>query len=158
MSIKIAYETCKWLLKKSEYLDWLNPEKRPDHYGSLWMKGKPGTGKSTLMKFALSNSRRSMKDRIVISFFFNARGADLEKSTVGMYRSLLLQLLERLPQLQYVFEFIGFANWNSDSDRMWSIESLKDLFQQVVQSLGQNAVACFLSMPWMNATKIRFVI
>jgi hypothetical protein len=46
-------KTCKWLLKKSEYLDWLDIAKLPDHHGFLWMKGKPGTGKSTLMKFAL---------------------------------------------------------------------------------------------------------
>jgi len=145
MSIKNAHtKTCKWLLKKSEYLDWLDTENLPEHHGFLWMKGKPGTGKSTLMKFAFANSRKSMRDKTILSFFFNARGSDLEKSTSGMYRSLLLQLLKRLPHLQVVFESPGFTNWNTSSDRIWSIELLKDLFQQAVQSLGQHSVTCFI--------------
>jgi len=144
-SIKAAHrKTCRWLLEKSEYRDWLDIQKLPNHHGFLWIKGKPGTGKSTLMKFALANSRRFMKDTTVISFFFNARGTALEKSTIGMYRSLLVQILEQLPKLQDVFESVGFANWNINSDRNWSIESLKDLFQQTVQSLGQKVVMCFI--------------
>jgi ankyrin repeat protein len=145
MSIKTAHsKTCKWLLKKSEYLDWLDPKKLTDHQGFLWLKGKPGTGKSTLMKFALAHARRSMKDTTVISFFFNARGVDLEKSTAGMYRSLLLQLLERVPRLQDIFAILGFASWNASSAYAWSIETLKDLFQQAVQSLADCSVACFI--------------
>lgn len=100
MTIKNAHvKTCKWLLKNSEYVDWLNPTKLGEHYGFLWIKGKPGTGKSTLMKFALTNARKAMEDTIVILFFFNARGEDLEKATIGTYWSLLLQLLEQLPAL-----------------------------------------------------------
>jgi hypothetical protein len=97
-----------------------------------------------LMKFAFANARKVMKDRIVISFFFNARGADLEKSTIGMYRSLLLQLLERLPELQCVFESLGFPTWNSTGHQSWSIESLKDLFEQAMRLLGQFSVGCFI--------------
>ena len=145
MSVKIAHsKTCKWLLKKSDYLEWLDIAKLPDHHGFLWMKGKPGTGKSTLMKYVLTSSRRSLKDHTVVSFFFNARGSDLEKSTIGMYRSLLLQLLERLPQLQSVFESVGLTSWNYTSNYMWTIEALKGLFQQAVRSLSYNAVACFI--------------
>ena len=144
MSVKAAHaKTCKWLRQKSEYLHWLDPQKLPDHLGFLWMRESPEPAR-TLMKYALANSRKHTKDRTVISFFFNARGVDLEKSTVGMYRSLLLQLLERLPELQCVFESLGFACWNSSNDHTWSIESLKDLFQQTIQSLGQNAVTCFI--------------
>jgi hypothetical protein len=145
MTIKTAHaKTCKWLLKKSEYLDWLDVTKQGEHHGFLWIKGKPGTGKSTLMKFAFANTRKVMKDRIVISFFFNARGADLEKSTLGMYRSLLFQLLERLPELQCVFESLGFATWNRTGHQSWSIESLKDLFEQAMRLLGQFSVGCFI--------------
>ena len=86
ITIKNAHaKTCKWLLEKSEYLNWLDATKLGKHHGFLWIKGKPGTGKSTLMKFALINARKTMKDRIVISFFFNARGEYIEKSTVGIY-------------------------------------------------------------------------
>ena len=108
MTIKNAHaKTCKWLLKNSEYVDWLDATKLSEHHGFLWIKGKPGTGKSTLMKFALAVARKTMKDMIIISFFFNARGEELEKSTIGAYRSLLLQLVERLPALQCVFDLLG---------------------------------------------------
>ncbi|KIX05149.1 uncharacterized protein Z518_06021 [Rhinocladiella mackenziei CBS 650.93] len=144
MTIKKAHaKTCTWLLRKSEYLDWLDPNKLSQHHGFLWIKGKPGTGKSTLMKFALANARKVIKNEIVISFFFNARGDDLEKSTVGMYRSLLLQLLERLPALQSIFDCLGLAAWDS-SCHEWRIESLQTLFDEAVQGLGKSSLVCFI--------------
>ncbi len=50
------------------------------------------------MKFAVEDARKAMTET-VISFFFNARGEDLEKSTLGMYRSLLFQILKAIPDL-----------------------------------------------------------
>jgi len=142
MAIKNAHaKTCGWLLKKSEYLDWLDPSKLGEHHSVLWIKGKPGTGKSTLMKFAFRNARKAMKDRIVISFFFNGRGTELEKSTIGMYRSLLFQLLKQLPALQRVFD--GLVTWNNGGHQ-WNFESLKALFGQAVQSLGKSSLVCFI--------------
>ncbi|KAK3681682.1 hypothetical protein B0T22DRAFT_433996 [Podospora appendiculata] len=145
MSVKTAHlKTCQWLLKRPEYRDWVDKRKSGQHHGFLWMRGKAGAGKSTLMKFALKLARSRMKDKVIISFFFNARGDDLEKSTLGMYRSLLLQLLERLPRLQKVFEDLGFASWNTKGNYNWSIESLKDLFEQSILFLEESPVTCFI--------------
>ncbi|KAI9775928.1 MAG: hypothetical protein M1839_000717 [Geoglossum umbratile] len=145
ITIKNAHaRTCKWLLKKSEYLDWLDATKLSEHHGFLWIKGKPGTGKSTLMKFALTNAHQTMKDKIVISFFFNARGERLEKSTVGTYRSLLLQLLERLPALRRVFESLGLSTSSISANHQWSVESLKALLGQTIQRLGESFIVCFI--------------
>jgi ankyrin repeat protein len=159
MTIKRAHaKTCEWLLKKSEYLDWLDAAKLHEHYGFLWIKGKPGTGKSTMMKFALNNSRKTMKDRIIVSFFFNARGADLERTTIGMYRSLLVQLLERLPELQCVFEYLGFT-WNNSRHYEWSVELLNDLFEQAIQLLGQSSVVCFIdALDECNERQVRDLV
>ncbi|KAI9773186.1 MAG: hypothetical protein M1840_008307 [Geoglossum simile] len=85
-----------------------------------------------------------MKDRIVISFFFNARDEGLEKSTLGTYRSLLLQLLEQLPALQCVFNSLGFSTSSISTCYQWSIESLKILLEQAIQSLGRSSVVCFI--------------
>ena len=145
MTIKSGHaKTCKWLLKMQEYLDWLDVNKLVEHHGFLWIKGKPGTGKSTLMKFAHAHARKTMKDKIITPFFFNARGEDLEKSTAGMYRSLLLQLLERTPELQCVFDSLGLAAMSSSGSHQWSVETLKELFEQAIQLLGGRSLICFI--------------
>jgi ankyrin repeat protein len=137
-SIKKAHaKTCRWLLKNPHYLDWLDTSGLSAHCGILWIKGKPGTGKSTLMKFAVSNAGLTMKQKIIISFFLNARGDDLEKSTIGLYRSLLLQLLEKRPDLRCVLD-------NVRAGHQWSTESLKSLFEEALLSLGEASVVCFI--------------
>ena len=141
-TIKNAHtKTCKWLLRTSQYKEWLEDTKISDHHGFLWMKGKPGTGKSTLMKFAYANAKKAMGDTIVISFFFNARGEDLEKSVLGMYRSLLFQLLKQLPDIQNPFKLLTPSGSN-DFDR--DIETAKILFSRVVERLGRRRLACFI--------------
>jgi ankyrin repeat protein/nucleoside phosphorylase len=145
MTIRNAHaRTCKWLLKNSEYLDWLDAGSLNKHHGFLWIRGKPGTGKSTLMKFALVNAQETMKDKIMISFFFNARGQDIEKSTIGTYRSLLLQLLERLPALQSVFDSFDLSRSRFSTNYQWTIESLKKLIEQAIKRLGESSVVCFI--------------
>jgi ABC-type glutathione transport system ATPase component len=81
--------TCAWLSETSEYNDWLDMSKTNEHGGFMWIKGKPGVGKSTIMKFILEHARRSRKDATILTFFFHARGSHLEKSTMGAYRALL---------------------------------------------------------------------
>ncbi|THZ63580.1 purine and uridine phosphorylase [Aureobasidium pullulans] len=77
--------TCKWLFSKSEYLDWQDEQKLHEHHGFLWIKGKPGAGKSAIMKFAYSEAQARSNNSAVVSYFFNARGERLEKSTCGIY-------------------------------------------------------------------------
>ncbi|KAK3342018.1 hypothetical protein B0T25DRAFT_511525 [Lasiosphaeria hispida] len=139
LAIKASHpKTCQWLLEQPEYLDWTNASKLTAHHGFLWIRGHAGTGKSMLMRFALDRERKK-KDKIVISFFFNARGYELERSTLGMYRSLLLQILEKAPRLQKVFDVLALTVAPSDGHE-WSIESLKTVLQQAVLELGGTAL------------------
>ncbi|KAF2818148.1 Pfs, NB-ARC and ankyrin domain protein [Ophiobolus disseminans] len=145
MTIKTAHaKTCKWLLKSEQYLNWLDTTKVGRHHGFLWIKGNAGTGKSTLMKFALVNARKTIKDHIVLSFFFNARGEDMEKSTIGTYRSLLLQLLKRLPTLQSIFDSLILPTSSFTADHQWNVESLKTMLEQAIRALGDSSVVCFV--------------
>ncbi|KAM0553312.1 hypothetical protein ACHAPJ_007325 [Fusarium lateritium] len=140
---KAHTKTCTWLPETSAYRDWLDPNKIKDHHGFVWIRGKPGAGKSTLMKFMLTNAQKEMKDKIIISFFFHARGDVLEKSTAGMYRSLLWQLLTRRPDLTRILnspELLARA----DKFRDWSLESLKTLFDEAVRQLAQSSLLCFI--------------
>ncbi|KAM3456540.1 hypothetical protein NHJ6243_008163 [Beauveria neobassiana] len=90
--------TCTWVLKESTYKQWSSADR-----GLFWMKGHPGVGKSTLIKFIMEEIKRTRyvdKMRsIVVSFFFNKRAADdLEKTRLGFYRSVLHQLLDQCPE------------------------------------------------------------
>ncbi|UPK94202.1 hypothetical protein LCI18_005137 [Fusarium solani-melongenae] len=144
ISINKAHsKTCHWFLKLPQYLEWVDPQKHA-HRGFLWMRGKPGSGKSTIMKFIYREmkTKRSPGDAITASFFFYARGEDLEKSIQGMYRSLLLQLLEGYPDLQNVLddaEFIPRCQTGCPP-----LNVLKDLFHNAVSNLGQRTFTCFI--------------
>ncbi|KAL7919128.1 ankyrin repeat-containing domain protein [Trichoderma austrokoningii] len=77
----------------------------------------------------------------VVSFFFNARGDVLEKSTTGMYRSLLLQLLERFPDLKTVCED---PNFGVQSGNCPSSEDIQTLFRTAISVLGRRSLTCFI--------------
>ena len=144
-TIKTAHaRTCEWILKKTEYQDWLDISKTQNHHGVLWIKGKPGSGKSTLVKFAVANARKTRAETAVISFFFNARGEDLEKSTLGMYRSLLYQILNTFPDLQSVLDCLRPNVPREGETYKWEKDDLQNLFTAAIQNLGQRRLMCFI--------------
>lgn len=121
-------ETCRWLFDTDEYIRWRDPDFRKIH-GGLWIKGKPGAGKSTLTKHASKHMRRHNVHVRVLSFFFNARGHELEKTTQGMYKSLLHQLYfqcpDRLPgRLPRVL-----SDWESNG---WPLKILQDMLRNAL--------------------------
>lgn len=90
-----AFETCKWLLLHKNYKLWFH---QPN--GLLWIKGKLAAGKSTLMKYTPWKSQQESLDKSVTAlFFFHARGAPIQKNSLGLFRSLLHQLLDQIPEL-----------------------------------------------------------
>lgn len=132
-------QTCQWLFAREEYASWRNPETLHKHHGFFWIKGKPGAGKSTLMKCAYQYGGGTHKD-FTMSFFFNARGECLQKSAEGMYRSLLYQLLKKMPGLAPALaECRGRSTQQS-----WHLAQLEDMLAKAVQALGSNAVTCYV--------------
>ncbi|KAL2814582.1 hypothetical protein BJX63DRAFT_431237, partial [Aspergillus granulosus] len=144
-TIKAAHaKTCRWFLNHPDYQAWLDPSELRQHHGFLWVSGKPGAGKSTIMKFAYSSMKRKSrgKNAVIASFFFNARGEYLEKSVFGMYRSLLLQLLEGYPDLQAILDDPDLVSHSQDDCP--SLNVLKNLFCNAVFALGQRVFTCFI--------------
>lgn len=91
-----ASKTCAWLLEHKHYTTWLDQDQE-----LLWIKGKPGAGKSTLMKYALQHSkeRASRTELVIASFFFHGGGVPLQRNPLGLFRSLLHQVLDQIPEL-----------------------------------------------------------
>ncbi|KAL8364811.1 hypothetical protein RB595_003878 [Gaeumannomyces hyphopodioides] len=86
--------TCGWLLRHETYRAWVACDE-----GLLWIKGKPGSGKSTLLKYALDNGTVSSagENTLVLSFFFHGRGDELQRTPLGLSRSLLHQVFKQVP-------------------------------------------------------------
>lgn len=76
-----------------------------DDTSLYWIKGKPASGKSTLMKMAYSHPRTQaiLKNsdcrRAGAAFFFHDRGSLYQKSFVGLLCSILYQVLSALSEL-----------------------------------------------------------
>jgi ankyrin repeat protein len=143
-TIKAAHaKTCRWILEDPRFEKWNVSRENCHQHGFLWIAGKPGAGKSTLMKF-LSGTKtmRPRKKHLTATFFFHARGHVLEKSISGMYRSLVLQLLEGFTDLQAIIHdspiaLDGYSNCPSN-------EKLKDVLKACILRLGKRTFTCFI--------------
>jgi hypothetical protein len=134
--------TCEWLPETPEYKRWLDPELMSTHHGFLWIKGKAGAGKSTLMKHASMHAEAHCSARQhVLNFFFHARGGSFEISTGGLFRSLLHQLLEKVPT---VYDSLNKRRLRLVERQGWSSATLKDTFREAVLSLDQDQVTCYI--------------
>ncbi|KAH8658829.1 heterokaryon incompatibility protein-domain-containing protein [Tricladium varicosporioides] len=139
--------TCRWFITKPEYTSWNDVAQKPDHSGLLWIKGNPGTGKSTLMKFLFEKTKDTAKgdpSQITLSFFFLARGTAEEKSTTGLYRSLLHQLFEKAVELRDSLEWMTADGARGIQRNGWREEALKQTLSHAVQKLGSRSLTIFV--------------
>ncbi|KAK5994555.1 hypothetical protein PT974_05034 [Cladobotryum mycophilum] len=71
-----------------------------------WITGKPGSGKSTIMKYLLSQSRMtyylaewaSPRPVLTATFYSWNAGTELQKTQIGLLRTLLYQIIEKAPE------------------------------------------------------------
>ncbi|RYC63997.1 hypothetical protein CHU98_g2234 [Xylaria longipes] len=84
------------------FAEWLESGK-----GICWITGKPGSGKSTLMRYVLRHPRTTQKllswsastPVVVASHFFWSAGLPIQRSGEGLLRSLLYDIFSRVPKL-----------------------------------------------------------
>jgi protein SERAC1 len=87
-----AINTGHWLFRDRTFHLWTTTT--DINHRLLFIKGKPGAGKSTLMKEAVRHIQYvQRRDGICASFFVDAGGELLQRCPTGMFRSLLYQLL-----------------------------------------------------------------
>lgn len=101
-----------------------------------WVQGKPGSGKSSLMKFIYEDPRteqtlcqwKTGRKALMLSFFFWLSGTELQCSLKGLWSSLLYQLLSQdvdlLDRLQRREPARRVKNALAD----WSVQELFDTF------------------------------
>ncbi|KAI1154522.1 hypothetical protein F4825DRAFT_170513 [Nemania diffusa] len=169
--IEQAYaETCSWVwgsiplkgrttAERCEFIPWLRSTEP-----LLWISGKAGCGKSTLMKhiyhdprtkFELENSSWAAgKDLIFIGHFFHDRGNDDQKSREGMLRSILFQVLDMQPHVTPIaFSKSRFVYSDHSGNLEYKLEMTKELltwetlsnaFLSMLQHLDNFKICIFL--------------
>lgn len=125
--------TCTWIRDHVVYKEWFEQSN-----GLLWISGKPGSGKSTLMKQAMKYARDGVtKGSPIASFFFHSRsGLPLEGTSLGMFRALLCQLLEQKqsqePFEQFLDKFLKKKARHAKTDWQWQLSELKSSFHAII--------------------------
>lgn len=128
--------TCEWLIHHEQFAVWTDVSRNYEHHGFLWIKGKPGSGKSTIMKETLAWAERHWSSQIVLSYFFNARSPhQLEKSSLGLYRSLLHQLLYALPSSRALFEKRFASKMKDGKVGVWTDTELQNFLIELITTL-----------------------
>lgn len=114
----------------------------------FWINGKPGSGKSTLMKF-IFNDRRTAEALsewsgampcLVANFFFWNGGIREQRSQVGLLRSLLFQILQHRPSvasLVFPEEFerlrdMSVTEIRRSTRQPWTLKQLQGAVHQLI--------------------------
>ncbi|XXH00526.1 hypothetical protein Hte_006873 [Hypoxylon texense] len=89
---KATEDTFKWIFSLDSFTNWMT-----SGTGVYWITGKPGSGKSTLMKF-ISDEKRTRdyantwagnSKPIMAGFYFWNSGTEIQMSILGLLRTLL---------------------------------------------------------------------
>jgi hypothetical protein len=130
---------------RQNFSEWLQSKE-----SLYWITGKPGAGKSTLIKFLQQNDRTkelvqkhtpcddpSIKTIVsVAAFFFWVSGSRIQRSKEGLLRALLHQLLRECPDL------VGLAfPVRMQRSRLLSADPLDFSYKELLESLE-----CLLSV------------
>lgn len=115
--------------------------------GLYWLAGKPGSGKSTLMKYLSDHPRATcllkewagQSELVISQFFFYALGMLEQKSQDGLLRSLLYQILDqyRDPIEQILPAMWKEATFTENTDHELAMPSLSEMQTALLQLVGK---------------------
>ncbi|KAL9600826.1 MAG: hypothetical protein Q9179_003081 [Wetmoreana sp. 5 TL-2023] len=136
-------DTFHWLFDPRivSFSQWLGEHSQPFY----WIQGKPGSGKSTLMKFAMRDSRllnllgrTSEVHWTCVAFFFHDRGSPVQKSLVGMLREIISSILSELPQLlpHAIQSYKELVKGQRTRLPTWDLEALMALMEKIIGQRG----------------------
>ncbi|KAI1414722.1 hypothetical protein F5Y13DRAFT_197274 [Hypoxylon sp. FL1857] len=134
--------------RANSFVTWLR-----ESGGVFWISGKPGSGKSTLMKFLASHTQTrdavqswaSPGKVVIASHFFWSTGVSMQKSALGLFRSLLYEIFRQCPEL--IAEACP-SRWEANdlshaAGRNWTLKELVECFQAIKANETSPAKFCF---------------
>lgn len=99
------------------------------------------------MKYVVSRFKasESVKDEIVLYFYFNARsGSDMEKNTLGLFQALLHQLILRSPPVPQSLLKTFEQRRETGSNWTWRQNEIIDCFFQTLKQRNHKPVTIFV--------------
>jgi hypothetical protein len=131
----------------SDFAQWL----REDSQDIYWITGKPGSGKSTLVKFIANDPRFEQllhewagETEILVARFFSwiAGANKLQKSQEGLFRTILLEVIRQRAQLAVdIFPARWFLLQSFDGNIQLppiTFDELTAGFQNLLAATGEN--------------------
>lgn len=129
--------TFKWIWTDPDaaFSSWMT-----DDLGIYWIGGKPGSGKSTLMKYifkhykdyGIPSKADTEREHLNAGFFFHDRGSHIQKSFEGLLNSMLHQILssERrlIEEVKHVYARLAKKEW-----KIWPVEALEEALDCIVK-------------------------
>lgn len=135
------------LSSSGNFIQWL---KNGD--GFFWVSGKPGSGKSTLMKYAtnhptthaLLSSWAYPKPAVVACHYFWSAGTSMQKSHQGLLQTLLYDIFRQLPDL---IEYACVERWAKSLEELshesWELPELRRVLKRIADRKDLAAKFCF---------------
>jgi ankyrin repeat protein len=130
-----------WKDKSHRFSKWLTNE-----MPIFLVEGKPGSGKSTLVKHILERRQQSaaQNHELVIGFFFNERGSAIERTMDALFRTFLYQILHQYRQgfrcimMDYRKKKNSYEETGAERI-VWDTTTLRRMFSDLVRSISQDA-------------------
>ncbi|KAK8075823.1 DNA damage-inducible protein 1 [Apiospora hydei] len=121
--------------------------------GTFWVSGKPGSGKSTFMKYVVNSDQAIQKlkswaqghDVVVASHFLWCRGSPMQRSHQGLLRTLLLDIFRQRPHLiSQVFDRDADSSSGTDAtDQIdWDIPQLRSTLESLTSGSAPGTKFC----------------
>ena len=136
-----------WTAKEVDFVSWLQSAE-----ALYWISGKPGSGKSTIMKYLYRNKQTEQNLRssgscgklILLSFFFHNRGSRNQKSLEGLLHSLLYQILSADKKLLDMVIDTSLHHPKEQRSR-WLRRELEETFTLIMaQTITEVSICLFL--------------
>lgn len=138
-------DACNGQVQSTPLKAWLR-----DGEDVFWVSGKPGSGKSTLMKF-ISRDTRTLrllaqwahpKSAVMVSHYFWSGGTPMQKSLHGLLQTLLCEIFRKCPK---VIPILCPDQWADPDSLSWTTSALRQSFENFVHScVDLNLKICFL--------------
>lgn len=129
--------------KWDSFVEWLRSDNKV-----YWISGKPGTGKTTLVKYILQEARTKAalnhwnNNHLVISHFFWRPGTSMQQNIKGMLCSILYQLFQSSDEMVGKV-LTSYEIDRKDCDSDWSEDELQSLCLDVMRQYSK-AICLFL--------------